>query len=110
MSNSCPRIIPAASARHGLHQLAVQCGELRGIELHHLPVVGHQTVDFALDIAGLRVDGGGMKGGGGASSLGGGGSTTSGGGGGFLISSITLVSIGARTTSMTFFARPVTRA
>ena len=34
----------------------------------------------------------------------------SGGGGGFLISSITLVSMGARTTSTTFFARPVTNA
>jgi hypothetical protein len=51
-----------------------------------------------------------MKGGGGASSLGGGGSTTSGGGGGFLISSITLVSIGARMTSTTRLARPVTSA
>ena len=49
----------------------------------------------------IWISGGGMKGGGGASSLGGGGSTTSGGGGGFLISSITLVSIGARMTSTT---------
>src|SRR5688572_8323578 len=51
-----------------------------------------------------------MNGGGGASILGGGGTTTSGGGGGFLISSITLVSMGAFTTSTTFCARPVTSA
>lgn len=52
-----------------------------------------------------------MNGGGGASNFGGGGSTISGGGGGgFLTSSITLVSIGARTTSTTFLARPVSNA
>src|SRR5487761_2357990 len=50
----------------------------------------------------ICTSGGGMNGGGGAS--------ISGGGGGFLISSITLVSIGARTTSTTFLASPVTRA
>ena len=58
----------------------------------------------------ICTSGGGMNGGGGASSLGGGGSTISGGGGGFLISSMTLVSIGARTTSTTFVASPVTSA
>src|SRR5437868_3773970 len=51
-----------------------------------------------------------MNGGGGASILGGGGTTISGGGGGFLISSITFVSIGARTTSTTFLASPDTSA
>ena len=58
----------------------------------------------------IWISGGGMNGGGGASSLGGGGTTISGGGGGFLISSMTLVSIGARTTSTTFLASPVTKA
>src|SRR5258706_5861277 len=60
--------------------------------------------------AAICTSGGGMNGGGGAASTGGGGTTISGGGGGFLISSMTLVSIGARTTSTTFFARPVTSA
>src|SRR6185369_7417419 len=62
------------------------------------------------DGAWICTSGGGMNGGGGAANEGGGGTTRSGGGGGFLISSITLVSIGARTTSTTFFARPLTSA
>src|SRR5258705_239771 len=42
--------------------------------------------------------------------FGGRGTTTSRGGGGFLSSSIALVSMGARTASTTFFARPLTSA
>ena len=58
----------------------------------------------------MTTSGGGMKGGGGASSLGGGGKGISGGGGGLTVSSMTLVSIGARTTSTTLRARPLTSA